>query len=91
MPITKSKAFLTSDNQVFLTQAEAQTHELLCIFESEPWQVASLDADSTRALRERASQIIWTHRDLIVSALSSRKPREKKVKAATGKEEKRGG
>lgn len=75
--ITKSKAFLTSDGQVFLTQAEAQQSELSTlltkIYPDEKMDVGSL------------SEQLIASKDEVLAILSLRKPREKKVRGKAAK------
>ena len=71
--ITKSKAFLTSDNQVFLTQEEAQCREIAAIAGND-----QKDGKATSPI----SAWIMAHKEELLAILSTRKPRTPKAKKA---------
>lgn len=74
--MTKTKAFLTSDNQVFLTREDAQRHELEGIFDA----AAAWPKDGPSA--DDAARVVLTNADQIVAILSTRKPRTPKCATA---------
>lgn len=74
MSITKAKAFLTSDGKVFLTQEEAQQHEI---------EILLVEESSTSPQNaETLSACIMKHRVELLAILSTRKPRTPKAKTA---------
>lgn len=80
IPMTKTKAFLTSDNQVFLTRETAQQHELEAIFSSEPWPgVDGLTDEQRQGLAPHAAKVCQTQASLVIAALATRKPRAPKA------------
>lgn len=68
--ITKSKAFLTSDGKVFLTQDEAQHHEIEVL--------AAADQSDGKATSPISSWIM-AHKDEVLAILQTRKPRTPKA------------
>lgn len=73
MSINKTKAFVTSDGKVFLTQEEAQVQELSAL-------LASIDASSVDLPRE-----LMKHKEALIAILTTRKPRTPKAKPAAKK------
>ena len=77
--ITKSKAFLTSDNHVFLTQEEAQKHEIYIVVRNGP---VTNDSEHAKAFQtpEMTAHWIVAHKEELLAILSTRKPRTPKAK-----------
>jgi hypothetical protein len=70
--IQKAKAFLTSDKQVFLTQDEAQKHELSLLF--------GMTSMKDSAASDNAVNCAMNNKDAILDILSNRKQRTPKAK-----------
>jgi hypothetical protein len=89
MPINKTKAFQTSDGQVFLTHGDAQKHEIEVLMKG--WSAMSsvggvtTDSKQEHDLRSEIAAFIINNKDALIGILATRKPRAAKPKAANGR------
>ncbi len=78
----RTPAYQTTDGQLFASREEAQKHEIENAFAPERWTIEGLDKDQMIAIQVTAAQIAWAQRDILLTALSTRKPRTPKAKPA---------